>query len=104
MWDKVEAAVVHAHGVAWDGCHKIYLAMDEGEADWFATYYPHWVTGTAAEMLDTLNEWYLDSCSLRFIQSVRAVDGDPNDGYVNLISQFEDAPLDDDDPIREWSA
>ena len=34
-WNDVEVAMEYAHLVAFDGCHKIYLAMDEEQAEWF---------------------------------------------------------------------
>jgi hypothetical protein len=50
-----------------------------------------------AEMLDTLERWYDDSCSLRFINAVSTVDGDPNEGFTDLIPQGADWQDDDDD-------
>jgi hypothetical protein len=44
--------------------------------------------------LSTLREWYDTSCDLRFINAVRTVEGNSNDGFTSLISQFEG---DDDD-------
>ena len=31
-WDDVATAVEEAVSIAWDGCHKIYVLMDEGRA------------------------------------------------------------------------
>lgn len=76
--------------VAWDGCHKIYLAMDEDEAESFREGYPHVFEGTAEEMLQTVIRWYEKSCELRFVQAVATHPEDPNLGYRTLISQFAD--------------
>ena len=81
--DAVEEAVL----IAWDGCHKIYVALDAEQAKWFAENYDYVVKDTPEVLLDTLVKWYDESCALRFIQSVVTNDDDPNEGYVNLISQ-----------------
>ena len=94
LFDRVETAVEDAILVAFDGCHKIYVAMDEEQADWFRKNYnssncsTHLnFTGTPNEMLATLKVWWDESCSLKFIQSVTTDYDDPNAGFVNLISQ-----------------
>jgi hypothetical protein len=52
-------------------------------------------------MLDTLERWYEDSCGLRFINGVSTVDGDPNEGYVDLIAQGADWEEDEDEDDYE---
>lgn len=103
LWAKVEGALIGAHSVAFDGCHKVYVLMDEQQTDLMRGYGygdqsadggggPHLViVGQYGrdKALELLREWYEDSCSLRFIQAVRTVDGDPNEGFVNLIEQGE---------------
>jgi hypothetical protein len=44
---------------------------------------------TPSQMLDTLKEWFEQSCPLRFIQSVATVPAgqDENSGYGTLIEQ-----------------
>lgn len=94
LFEKVRAALPYARLIAWDGCHKIYLAMDEYEERWFRREYPHTETGTEGDMLKILGEWWEDSCRLRFIQAVRYTPKNLNEGYVNLISQgagYEDS-------------
>lgn len=44
---------------------------------------------TTEQMMDNLEDWYANSCGLRFIQAVRTVVGDPNDGFINLVEQGE---------------
>jgi hypothetical protein len=41
-------------------------------------------------MFGLVQEWYEDSCSLRFIQAVSTNDTDPNLGFESLISQFDE--------------
>lgn len=87
-WSDVEAYVQDAKCIAFDDCHKIYLAMDHKQADWFRTNYEHSMTGHPDEMLRVLRAWYDKSCSLRFIQAVKSNEVDPNRGFTDLIPQF----------------
>jgi hypothetical protein len=50
---------------------------------------------SADEMLETLKKWYDESCGLRFISAVRTDLDDPNAGFTNLISQFEEEDCED---------
>ena len=97
LFVKVRESIVGAKLIAWDGCHKIYLAMDDIEADWFRENYgvidgsgSIVVEADADTMLDTLMEWWNASCGLRFISAVHHNAEDANKGFVSLISQFED--------------
>lgn len=94
IFEPVEEAVESAHLAAWDGCHKIYLAMDETEAAWFNDNYEHVFAGTPEELLKTVTEWYDGSCGLRFINAVHHDAEDPNRGFKDLIPQF--AELDEE--------
>jgi hypothetical protein len=100
-WDDVEAYTKLAVLIAWDTCHKIYLAMDETQADWFReAYAPDTYEGTPEEMFAKIKEWYEVSCGLRFVSAVRTNSADPNEGFYSLIPQF--AEDDDDDDDDEW--
>lgn len=89
LWDDVLDHLLDTHLIAWDGCHKIYMALDEEEAEWFRDNYEHIVEDTAEVMLDTLKKWYDESCFLKFVSGVRHNAEDPNAGFVNLIEQFD---------------
>ena len=93
-WDKVEVAVEMAKGIAFDTCHKIYVLMDDAQMEQMKEYgYDPLLSSddlTPAEMLETIQGWYSDSCGLKFVQAVRTVDGDPNDGFISLIGQGEE--------------
>lgn len=91
LFDSVKEEIHNAHLVAWDGCHKIYLAMDEIEAQWFLENYPEVVVADAETMLATVVKWYERSCWLRFVQAVAHNEEDPNLGYTTLIGQGDDA-------------
>jgi len=85
-WLDVAEACHAAHLIAWDTCHKIYLAMDKTQADWFEENYLT-ERGTPEEMLETLKRWYERSCWLRFISAVETNEADPNEGFTDLIPQ-----------------
>jgi hypothetical protein len=99
-WQNVEDFIDSALLIAFDGCHKVYLAMDQVEADWFRAEYPNIRTGTSTHLLEVLHDWFDESCSLRFINAVYHNEADPNAGFITLISQFageEDEDYDEDE-------
>lgn len=89
----VAEAVADAKAIAWDTCHKIYLLMDDEQVEKMREYgYDPLITkeeSTPQEMLETLKEWYEDSCDLKFIDAVSTHPTDPNLGFETLIGQFE---------------
>ena len=93
-WGKVEVALELAKGIAFDECHKIYVLMDDGQMAQMKEYgYDPLIaadTTNPEEMLATIKGWYENSCGLRFVSGVRSVDGDPNEGFIDLIGQGED--------------
>ncbi len=104
LWQGVDEALQNAHLIAFDGCHKIYLAMDTTEAAWFAENYEHVFKGGVEEMSKVIRKWWDDSCSLKFISAVETNEDDPNAGFTSLISQFEwDETEEEDDEESEWS-
>jgi hypothetical protein len=101
LFDKVEEALEVAHLIAWDGCHKIYLAMDEVEATWFRDNYEITVEDTPEVMLSTVIRWFDESCFLRFVSAVYNNPANPNDGFIHLIDQFEAEEDEDEDEDDE---
>lgn len=89
---RVSEAVKNARLVAYDGCHKIYLAMDEDQAKWFRTYYTKptdkVVAGPAEEMLMELVDWWESACPCRFITAVYTKDKDSH--FVELVPQGQE--------------
>ena len=96
-WQDVEDVLPDAHLIAWDKCHKIYLALDETEAEWFRNSGYTVVEGDPDVLLATLHKWYDESCWLRFINGVRHDAVDPNAGFVDLIPQGAEEEHDEDD-------
>ena len=88
-------SVQDAKAIAWDTCHKIYVLMDDEQVQKMVEYgyEDDMLTKdelTTEQMMDTLKAWYANSCGLRFIQAVRTVKGDPNEGFSSLVEQGED--------------
>ena len=106
-WSDVKEEVQYAKSISFDGCHKIYLAMDDTQAQWFKENYNGHdggdltFEGTAEQMLALLKNWYENSCCLKFIQSVTTNEADANEGFEDLIPQGahdeEDEEEDEDD-------
>ena len=84
-WIRVLDALPEARLIAFDGCHKIYLALDEEEAQWFTrddSAYETYTTDNVGKYHKKLQKWYAESCCLRFIQGVRGGD------FIQLIGQW----------------
>jgi hypothetical protein len=92
--ELVKERVSEAKAIAWDTCHKIYVLMDDEQVELMREYgYDPLITKdqmTPDQMLTTLEEWYEESCSLRFINAVSTNHIDPNKGFESLIEQFEE--------------
>lgn len=91
--ELVRERVSEAKAIAWDTCHKIYVLMDDEQVELMREYqYDDLITKekmTTEQMVDTLEDWFGASCSLRFIQAVSTNYEDPNEGFESLIGQFE---------------
>jgi hypothetical protein len=90
-WNEVEEWLNEARGIAWDTCHKIYILMDDKQVELMREYgYDVLFTAdekTPTEMYLLVEEWYEDSCMLRFVEAVRSNEDNPNDGFTTLIPQ-----------------
>lgn len=98
-WEDVLDACGDAVAITWDGCHKIYVLMDDEQVELMTGYGYDPIIPVVSDQLacETLREWYDESCWLRFISAVRSVDTDPNDGFTSLIGQFDDEEEWDED-------
>lgn len=101
QWAKVEVATEMAKGIAFDNCHKIYVLMDDAQMaqmeEWGYDPLIPSSSMTPKQMFTTIKQWYGESCMLRFVDAVRSVDGDPNEGFTTLIPQGADGYEDSDD-------
>ena len=89
-WDAVSEYAENCVMIAFDGCHKIYLAMDQNEAHLLRHEYEYELTvdnNGENDIVETLTDWYENSCGLKFISAVWNNEEDPNAGFVSLISQ-----------------
>lgn len=86
-WKDVEEATKTAKFVAWDDCHKIYVAMDQELEVWFSNYTT--IAGSPKKMLDALRLWYAKSqeCGLEFISAVSIDSESLKFGFTELIPQ-----------------
>lgn len=103
LWLNVEQTLLDgAKGIAFDGCHKIYVLMDDEQmTEMKECGYDPLISAeghTADELLSLLMEWYEDSCSLRFINAVHTNHADPNAGFIDLIAQG--AEWVDEEPVQ----
>lgn len=94
----------------WDGCHKIYLALDQHEADRMTELgytehvaYPR--GGDGRTILSMVTVWFTESCPLRFVEAVRhnpELEPHPMWGnqteFIEVVPQFalEDRFIDED--------
>lgn len=74
-----------AKAMTWDGCHKIYMVMDQGQVDEFTALDYTLVPPD----LTLMQAWWEESCSLRFVQAVWTRD-EPSEGFVSVIDQFSE--------------
>lgn len=91
----IDEYLVEAKAIAWDTCHKIYILMDDEQVSKMIEhgYEDDMLKATdltPEEMMNTLEDWYANSCGLRFIEAVRTVEGNPNEGFTSLIAQGEE--------------
>ena len=97
-----------AKGIAFDTCHKIYVLMDDEQVELMRSYGygdandpDSLITSaqmTGDEMSKQVLEWYHYSCGLKFISAVSSDKRFGNDGWVQIVSQFEtDEDEDDED-------
>lgn len=100
-WD-VREYTNEAKGIAFDGCHKIYVLMDDNQMDLMKRYgygedNPNYLISSSqlnpVELATVAMSWYKDSCGLRFIQAVYS----DEHGFIDIISQFEDNEDEDED-------
>ena len=81
---RVREAVEDAQGICWEGCHKIYVLMDQSSCDYFGGMgYQIRPTGNVDIAMQELYQWFDLSCGLRFIDKVS-----DQDRFEGLINQF----------------
>ncbi len=99
--DKTETLLRHAKAIAFDGCHKIYIAMTYkaamrlqangyGSGADGSKYYR---VGTAKnqrrQAVSIVRHWYDQSCGWRFIHAVHGT-GERDEDYEVVVDQGEE--------------
>lgn len=90
-FSPVQARLQTAKAIAWDGCHKIYVVMDDAELEKMIGYGYEPITKDtqdAEQMFATVLHWFEESCDLVFIDAVSSNVLNPNDGFETLVGQF----------------
>ena len=94
--DRLESA----KGIGWDGCHKIYILMDDDQMIKMQDYgYDPLFSSdqiTTNKMFEIIERWWDQSCGLRFVSAVSTNEVNPNLGFEDLISQGEDQQQDEE--------
>ena len=78
--------------------------MDEIEAQWFRENYEEYNVekiGNGENLFKQVQEWFKESCFLKFVQAVWHNEDDPNDGFMSLIGQGAKSD-DEEDEDYEW--
>jgi hypothetical protein len=85
----LDELVTFAWSLSWDGCHKMYLNMDKAQHDKMMDlgYDLTIINHNPYITTQKIEEWYEDSCSLRFIDAVFSND-DNTDKFVTVVPQF----------------
>lgn len=90
-WEGVETAISQCKGIAWDTCHKIYILMDDRQMDLMREYgYDPLISASdsnAYDLFAKVQEWYEESCGLRFVNAVQHCEENPNAGFTDIIPQ-----------------
>lgn len=93
----LDEILTQAWSLSWDGCHKLYLNMDLKQHEKMMGYgYDLTIINNNPYITNQkLEEWYKDSCSLRFIDAVFSTDED-TDKFVTVVPQFFGEDEDED--------
>jgi hypothetical protein len=103
---KVREYTDEAKGIAFDTCHKIYVLMDEEQVALMRSYGygaddPNAIATSEqldpAEMATVVMTWYEKSCSLKFINAVYSDKSIGHEGFVDIVTQFENMDDEDED-------
>ena len=98
--DLIKDRLESAKGIGWDGCHKIYILMDDDQMIKMQDYgYDPLFSSdqiTTNKMFEIIERWWDQSCGLRFVSAVSTNEVNPNLGFEDLISQGEDQQQDEE--------
>jgi hypothetical protein len=90
-WRNVEVLLRQAKGLFFDGCHGIYIAMDDGAVDEMTpTYRTGWPTRA---VIDDWRDRY--PCPHQFVCAVWTAD-EPRDGVLVVVPERTNANITED--------
>lgn len=96
--DLIKDRLESAKGIGWDGCHKIYILMDDDQMDVMQNYgYDPLISSdlfTPNQMFKITQKWWDQSCGLKFISAVSTNEMSPI--FETLIAQGEDQQQDEE--------
>lgn len=96
--DTVEGVLDKAVSITWDGCHKIYVTLDEVSHNQLIEYEYEMVSVKGKdEALAQLHDWWEVSCGLRFIQGV---EGEKT--FHDVIPQFAYDEEEEEEEEEDW--
>jgi hypothetical protein len=76
--DELRQLTQTADSIAWDGCHKIYILQDPEQTDKMKDYGYQYLWDKSMidseSMLNTIYQWWRQSCELRLVDSVATGD------------------------------
>jgi len=68
----IEKHLSNAVSISWEGCHKIYIELDQASHDRQVKYgYEPVMVEDKQDALNELYEWFDRSCGLRFIHAIK---------------------------------
>jgi hypothetical protein len=98
--EMIKDRLEDAKGIGWDGCHKIYILMDDDQMIKMQDYGYEILFSSDQispnKMFELIKRWWEQSCGLRFISAVSTNGINPNLGFEDLISQGEDYQQDEE--------
>ena len=79
-----------ADSIAWDGCHKIYILQDREQTEQMKDYGYQYLWDKSMidseSMLNTIYQWWRQSCGLRLVDSVSTGDYNQPD-FTSVVPQ-----------------
>lgn len=93
---SLEELINEAHSIAYEGCHKVYINLDENQTNVMIGYgYGEGSTflikaedSNPYDLLETVRDWYNNSCSLRLIDAIQT-DDEGMDKFISVVPQGE---------------
>lgn len=95
-FEQLQEVVKQAKAISFDGCHKIYVLLDDKQVELMRSYgYGDENSGTTLTLITdpdaaykTVRKWYEQSCPLRFVNATRTRSNPGvDDEFIQIIPQ-----------------